>query len=174
MNASTNPNAASDTATDTTANASSDKPYATTVWFLNGPNANLYGLDANKTYGSDSFPTLRERCEKKAAALELHLNFVQSNWEGQLVDWIQQARGDAQGVIINAAGLTYSSIPILDALLSFPGRIVEVHMSNIWRRESFRHHSYISKAADGVIAGLGADGYELAIEAMARLIRRPT
>jgi len=174
MNASTNPNAASDTATDTTTNASSDKPYATTVWFLNGPNANLYGLDANKTYGSDSFPTLRERCEKKAAALELNLNFVQSNWEGQLVDWIQQARGDAQGVIINAAGLTYSSIPILDALLSFPGRIVEVHMSNIWRRESFRHHSYISKAADGVIAGLGADGYELAIEAMARLIRRPT
>lgn len=144
-----------------------------TVWFLNGPNANLYGLDANKTYGSESFPMLQERCEKKAAALDLKLNFVQSNYEGQLVDWIQQARGDAQGVIINAAGLTYSSVPILDALLSFPGRIIEVHMSNIWRRESFRHHSYISKAADGVIAGLGAEGYELAIEAMARLIRKP-
>ncbi|ALM85604.1 type II 3-dehydroquinate dehydratase [Bordetella sp. N] len=144
-----------------------------TVWFLNGPNANLYGLDANKTYGSESFPMLQERCEKKAAALNLKLNFVQSNYEGQLVDWIQQARGDAQGVIINAAGLTYSSVPILDALLSFPGRIIEVHMSNIWRRESFRHHSYISKAADGVIAGLGAEGYELAIEAMARLIRKP-
>ncbi|AYD66776.1 3-dehydroquinate dehydratase [Achromobacter sp. B7] len=147
-------------------------PTAATVWFLNGPNANLYGLDANKTYGTESFPVLRERCERKAASLGLTLNFVQSNHEGQLIDWIQEARGDAQGIIINAAGLTYSSIPILDALLSFPGRIIEVHMSNIWRREAFRHHSYISKAADGVIAGLGGEGYELAIDAMARLIAR--
>lgn len=145
----------------------------TTVWFLNGPNANLYGLDTNQVYGSESFPVLQQRCERKAAALQMALHFVQSNHEGQLVDWIQQARGTAQGIIINAAGLTYSSIPILDALLSFPGRIIEVHMSNIWRRESFRHHSYISKAADGVIAGLGGEGYELALEAMARLIRRP-
>ncbi|MEB6660092.1 3-dehydroquinate dehydratase [Achromobacter ruhlandii] len=143
-----------------------------TLWFLNGPNANLYGLDANKTYGSDSFPVLRERCERKAASLGLGLRFLQSNHEGQLVDWIQEARGQAPGLIINAAGLTYSSVPILDALLAFPGRIIEVHMSNIWRRESFRHHSYVSKAADGVIAGLGGDGYELAIEAMARLIAR--
>ncbi|MBC9903699.1 type II 3-dehydroquinate dehydratase [Achromobacter xylosoxidans] len=145
---------------------------SSTVWFLNGPNANLYGLDANKTYGSDSFPVLQQRCENKAASLGIRLNFVQSNHEGQLVDWIQEARGSAQGVIINAAGLTYSSVPILDALLAFPGRIIEVHMSNIWRREAFRHHSYISKAADGVIAGLGGDGYELAIEAMSRLINR--
>jgi 3-dehydroquinate dehydratase-2 len=143
------------------------------IWFLNGPNANLYGLDANKTYGSDSFPTLQARCERRAASLGLGLRFVQSNHEGQLVDWIQEARGTAPGLIINAAGLTYSSVPILDALLAFPGRIIEVHMSNIWRREPFRHHSYISKAADGVIAGLGGDGYELAIEAMARLIARP-
>ncbi len=150
----------------------STTPTSCTVWFLNGPNANLYGLDANKTYGSDSFPVLQQRCENKAASLGIQLNFVQSNHEGQLVDWIQEARGTAQGVIINAAGLTYSSVPILDALLSFPGRIIEVHMSNIWRREAFRHHSYISKAADGVIAGLGGDGYELAIEAMARLIHR--
>lgn len=144
-----------------------------TIWFLNGPNANLYGLDANKTYGAESFPALRDRCEKKAASLNLQLHFVQSNHEGQLIDWIQEARGDAQGIIINAAGLTYSSIPILDALMAFPGRIIEVHMSNIWRREAFRHHSYISKAADGVIAGLGGEGYELAIEAMSRLIARP-
>lgn len=149
-------------------------PKSSTVWFLNGPNANLYGLDANKTYGSDSFPVLQQRCESKAASLGIQLNFVQSNYEGQLVDWIQEARGSAQGVIINAAGLTYSSVPILDALLSFPGKIIEVHMSNIWRREAFRHHSYISKAADGVIAGLGGDGYELAIEAMSRLINRST
>ncbi|APX76890.1 3-dehydroquinate dehydratase [Achromobacter insolitus] len=149
-------------------------PSSSRVWFLNGPNANLYGLDANKTYGSNSFPVLQQRCESKAASLGIQLNFVQSNYEGQLVDWIQEARGTAQGVIINAAGLTYSSVPILDALLSFPGRIIEVHMSNIWRREAFRHHSYISKAADGVIAGLGGDGYELAIEAMSRLINRST
>jgi len=150
----------------------STTPTSSTVWFLNGPNANLYGLDANKTYGTDSFPVLQQRCENKAASLDIQLNFVQSNHEGLLVDWIQEARGTAQGIIINAAGLTYSSVPILDALLSFPGRIIEVHMSNIWRREAFRHHSYISKAADGVIAGLGGDGYELAIEAMSRLIGR--
>lgn len=144
---------------------------AADIWFLNGPNANLYGLDANQVYGQDSFPTLAARCQAKAGALGLTLNFVQSNWEGQLVDWIQQARASSKGVIINAAGLTYSSVPILDALLSFPGKIIEVHMSNIWRRESFRHHSYISKAANGVIAGLGGDGYELAIEAMSRLIK---
>jgi 3-dehydroquinate dehydratase II len=144
--------------------------HAAKVWFLNGPNANLYGLDANKAYGSESFPMLQQRCEEKAAALRIALTFVQSNYEGQLIDWIQQARSD-QGIIINAAGLTYTSVPLLDALLAFPGRIIEVHMSNIWKREPFRHHSYISKAADGIIAGLGADGYELAIEAMARLIR---
>ena len=143
------------------------------VYFLNGPNANLYGLDANKVYGTDSFPVLKERCERKAAELGIDLRFLQSNYEGQLVDWIQEARSEAKGVIINAAGLTYSSVPILDALLSFGGPIIEVHMSNIWRRESFRHHSYISKAADGVIAGLGGMGYELAIVAMSRLIHRP-
>ena len=145
-----------------------------TVWFLNGPNANLYGLDSNKNYGTDSFPVLQSRCEQKAASLEVRLRFLQSNHEGQLIDWIQEARGAADGIVINAAGLTYTSIPILDALLSFPGKIIEAHMSNIWKREPFRHHSYISKVADGVIAGLGADGYELAIEAVARLVRKNT
>lgn len=143
-----------------------------TIWFLSGPNANLYGLDANKTYGSDSFPVLQSRCEQKAASLNADLRFLQSNYEGQLVDWIQEARGVADGIIINAAGLTYSSIPILDALLSFPGKIIEAHMSNIWKREPFRHHSYISKVADGVIAGLGGDGYEFAIEAVTRLVQK--
>ncbi len=142
------------------------------IWFLNGPNTNLYGLDANKTYGSDSFPVLQSRCEQRAAALNAELRFLQSNHEGQLVDWIQEARGVADGIIINAAGLTYSSIPILDALLAFPGKIIETHMSNIWKREPFRHHSYISKVADGVIAGLGGDGYEFAIEAVTRLVQK--
>ncbi len=142
-----------------------------TIFFLNGPNANLYGLDAGGTYGQDSFETLRHRCEVKAHALDIKLAFLQSNYEGQLVDWIQEARGAASGVIINAAGLTYSSIPILDALLAYSGPIIEVHMSNIWKREAFRHHSYISKAATGVIAGLGGLGYEVAIASMVQLIR---
>ncbi|HVL08326.1 MAG TPA: type II 3-dehydroquinate dehydratase, partial [Burkholderiaceae bacterium] len=100
-----------------------------TIWFLNGPNANLYGLDANNTYGTDSFPVLQSRCEQKAASVNAEFRFLQSNYEGQLVDWIQEARGVADGIIINAAGLTYSSVPILDALLSFPGKIIETHMS---------------------------------------------
>ena len=142
------------------------------VWFLNGPNANLYGLDASKTYGSDSFPVLQSRCERKAASLDVRLRFLQSKHECQLIDWIQEARGIAAGNIIKPAGLTYNTIPILDALLSFPGKIIEAHMSNIWKREPFRHHSYVSRAAHGVIAGLGGDGYELAIEAIAGLVRK--
>lgn len=158
--------------TETTLPPHPHRPGPVRVWFLNGPNANLYGLDASGQYGSESFPTLQARCERKAASLDVALRFVQSNHEGQLIDWIQEARAAADGIVINAAGLTYSSIPILDALLSFPGSIVECHMSNIWKREPFRHHSFVSRAAHGVIAGLGGDGYELAIEAVARLVRK--
>jgi 3-dehydroquinate dehydratase-2 len=142
-----------------------------TVFFLNGPNANLYGLDPSGAYGRHSFVELRERCQTRAATLSLNLEFRQSNHEGQLIDWIQEACGSAQGIIVNAAGLTYTSIAILDALLAFPGPIIEAHMSNIWKREPFRHHSYISKAATGVIAGLGAIGYELALDAVAELLQ---
>jgi 3-dehydroquinate dehydratase II len=140
------------------------------VLFLNGPNANLYGLDAKGTYGTESFPAIEARCRKHAAAIGIDLDFRQSNSEGQLIDWIQEGRQTASGLIINGAGLTYTSIAILDALLAFEKPIIEVHMSNIYRREPFRHHSYISKAATGIIAGLGAMGYELAITAMARLL----
>jgi 3-dehydroquinate dehydratase II len=140
------------------------------VYFLNGPNANLYGLDRNGTYGRDSFTAIRKRCEGHAASLGLTLDFRQSNYEGVLVDWIQEARVKAAGLVINAAGLTYTSIAILDALLAFEGPIIEAHMSNIWKREPFRHHSYVSRAATGVVAGLGALGYELALTAVARLI----
>ncbi|QCI67311.1 type II 3-dehydroquinate dehydratase [Phreatobacter stygius] len=142
-----------------------------TIFFINGPNANLYGLDPGGTYGSDSFPVLQARCEAHARGLGLTLDFRQSNHEGVLVDWIQEARGGAAGLVINAAGLTYTSVPILDALLAFGKPVVEVHMSNIWKREAFRHHSYVSKAATGVIAGLGGLGYELAITAAATLVR---
>lgn len=142
------------------------------VYFLNGPNANLYGLTDKGTYGSDTFATLQSRCESEAQRSSIALTFRQSNSEGQLIDWIQEAIGKADGVIINGAGLTYTSIALLDALLAFPGPVVEVHMSNIYRREAFRHHSYISKAATGIVAGLGADGYELAVVAMRRLLDR--
>ena len=140
------------------------------VYFLNGPNANLYGLDTSGTYGSESFASIEARCQRHAAALGLSLDFRQSNHEGVLVDWIQEARLHSDALVINAAGLSYSSVPILDALLAFDGPIIEAHMSNIWKRESFRHHSFISKAATGVIAGLGALGYELALTAVAELL----
>ena len=145
----------------------------TTVMFLNGPNANLYGLDKTGTYGSDSFPQIEAACIAKAAALGFTLDFRQSNHEGVLVDWIQEARQSCAGLLINAAGLTYTSVPILDALLAFDGPILECHMSNIWKREPFRHHSYVSKAATGVIAGLGLRGYLLGLAAMAELIAEP-
>ncbi|ETK21923.1 type II 3-dehydroquinate dehydratase [Pseudomonas sp. FH1] len=140
------------------------------VFFLNGPNANLYGLDKTGTYGSESFSNIEARCQDLAATLGLTLDFRQSNHEGVLVDWIQEARLNADAIVINAAGLSYSSVPILDALLAFDGPILEAHMSNIWKRESFRHHSYVSKAATGVIAGLGALGYQLALTAVAELL----
>ena len=141
------------------------------VMFLNGPNANLYGLDPDGTYGTESYPALKVRCEAHARGLGVALDFRQSNHEGVLVDWIQEARGRCHGLVINAAGLTYSSVPILDALLAFGKPIIEAHMSNIWKREPFRHRSYVSKAATGVVAGLGGLGYELAITAVATLAR---
>lgn len=134
--------------------------------FLNGPNANLYGLDPKGTYGTDSFPEIEAACRARAAELGLKLEFRQSNHEGVLIDWIQDARRDCDGLLINAAGLTYTSIAILDALLAFEGPIIECHMSNIWKREPFRHQSFVSKAATGVIAGLGVKGYLLGLTAM--------
>ena len=142
---------------------------ATTIFFINGPNANLYGLDPSGTYGSESFPAIEARCQAHAAALGVTLDFRQSNHEGVIVDWIQEARAKADAIVINAAGLTYTSIAILDALLAFPKPIIEAHMSNVYRREPFRHHSFVSKAATGIVAGLGALGYELAISAAAKL-----
>lgn len=140
------------------------------VFFLNGPNANLYGLDPAAPYGTEAFPDIEERCRKHAESAGVALDFRQSNHEGVLVDWIQEARHAADGLIINGAGLTYTSIAILDALLALAKPVIEVHMSNIYRREPFRHRSFVSKAATGIVAGLGPLGYELAITAMARLL----
>lgn len=141
-----------------------------TVRFLNGPNANLYGLDPSGTYGTDSFASIEAACMKQAEALGFTLEFRQTNHEGVMVDWIQDARQNCSGLLINAAGLTYTSVSILDALLAFDGPIIECHMSNIWKREPFRHHSFVSKAATGVVAGLGLTGYLLALGAMKTLI----
>ena len=142
------------------------------ILFLNGPNANLYGLDAKGTYGTESFPQIAARCSSHAQSLGASLDFRQSNHEGELIDWIQAARGETDGLIINGAGLTYTSIAILDALLAYEKPIIEVHMSNIYKREPFRHHSYISKAATGIVAGLGPLGYELAITALLKLVEK--
>lgn len=144
------------------------------IMFLNGPNANLYGLDPKGAYGSDSFPQIEAACLVRAEELGFELSFRQSNHEGVLIDWIQEARLTCDGLLINAAGLTYTSVAILDALLAFDGPIIECHMSNIWKREAFRSHSYISKAATGVIAGLGVQGYLLGLSAMDALTEEKT
>lgn len=137
------------------------------IYVLNGPNLNLLGTREPEVYGRETLQDLQTRCEAKAAALGFALDFRQSNHEGELVAWIQEARTEAAGLIVNAGALTHTSIAMLDALLACPVPSVEVHLSNIFTREPFRHHSYISKAAKGVICGFGALGYELAIEALA-------
>ena len=137
------------------------------VYVLNGPNLNLLGVREPTIYGRETLADVQASCEAAAARLDLAVEFRQSNHEGQLIDWIQEARGIAAGIIINPAGYTTTSIAILDALKTFEGPIVEVHISNIHQREAFRHHSYVSLAATGVIAGLGTQGYLLALEAMA-------
>jgi len=146
------------------------------IYVLNGPNLNLLGSREPEVYGKDTLNDVRAKCEAKAKAFGLAIDFRQSNHEGELVAWIQEARTDAAGLIINAGALTHTSIPMLDALLACPTPSVEVHLSNIFTREPFRHHSYISKAVKGVICGFGANSYELAIEALAGLIasKRPS
>jgi 3-dehydroquinate dehydratase-2 len=144
---------------------------APTILILNGPNLNLLGVREPQTYGRETLADIEEACLERAAQLGVALEFRQSNHEGQLIDWIQEARETADGIILNAGALTHTSIAIHDALIAAELPVVEVHLSNIYRRESFRHHSYVSPVAKGVIAGLGPHGYELALEAMARLLQ---
>ena len=141
-----------------------------TVFVLNGPNLNLLGVRDPSIYGRDTLGDIEERCAARAAALDLELDFRHTNHEGQLVDWIQEAREAADGIVLNAGALTHTSVAVLDALYAAEVPVIEVHLSNIFRREQFRHHSYVSLAARGVICGLGALGYELALEALADLI----
>jgi 3-dehydroquinate dehydratase-2 len=141
-----------------------------TVFILNGPNLNLLGVREPATYGYDTLGDVEQRCLARAQALDLGIDFRQTNHEGQLVDWIHEAREAADGTILNAGALTHTSVAVLDALNAADVPIIEVHLSNIFRRESFRHHSYVSRAARGGIFGLGPQGYELALEAIASVI----
>jgi 3-dehydroquinate dehydratase-2 len=144
------------------------------VLVLNGPNLNLLGSREPAVYGRDTLDDVRRLCETRAAELGLAVDFRQSNHEGTLVDWVHEARGKAAAIVINAGALTHTSIALLDALSAVELPVIEVHLSNIFRRESFRHHSYVSLVAKGVICGLGPTGYALALEAVRGLVAPPT
>ena len=140
------------------------------VTVLNGPNLNLLGKREPEIYGYETLADVESECSTLAAQYGIQCKFQQSNHEGQLIDWIQQAREDSEGIIINPGAYSHTSIGILDALNAFAGIVLEVHVSNIHKRESFRHHSYVSHRADGVIAGFGVQGYTLAIQRMVMLL----
>lgn len=143
------------------------------VYVLNGPNLNLLGLREPEVYGAETLADIEAACHDLARELGLGLCFHQSNAEHEIVGWLHEARTEAAGIVINPAAFTHTSIAIHDALRACPCPIVEVHLSNIHARESFRHHSYVSAVASAVIAGCGGQGYRFALERLARLIVKP-
>jgi len=143
-----------------------------TIYILNGPNLNLLGTREPDVYGATTLDDIEKACRTVAARHQLGVEFRQSNSEGELVDWIQEAGRSAAGLIVNAGAYTHTSVALLDALKAADIPIIEVHLSNIFAREPFRHHSYVSPAATGVICGLGAVGYELAIEAVGSIVAK--
>jgi 3-dehydroquinate dehydratase II len=140
------------------------------VYMLNGPNLNLLGKRQPDIYGHETLADIEKACRILAGELKFDLKFHQSNREYEMIDWIHEARETASGIVINPAAFTHTSVAILDALNAFDGPVIEVHLSNVHKREVFRHHSYVSTRADGVIAGFGPQGYELALRRIARLI----
>ncbi len=138
------------------------------VLILNGPNLNLLGTREPEIYGTTTLDEIEALCRRRGNELGIEVDCRQSNGEGQLVDWIQEARGAYNGLILNPGAYSHTSIALLDALLAVGLPVIEVHLSNIHRREPFRSQSYVSKAATGVIAGFGAPGYLMALEALAR------
>ncbi len=140
------------------------------VLILNGPNLNLLGTREPEIYGRLTLPALEEACRAKGQALGMTVECRQSNHEGELVTWIQEARDVQDGLVINAGAYTHTSVALLDALRAADLPVIEVHLSNIFQREAFRHHSYISEAANGVICGLGKIGYFLALQALAEIL----
>ena len=143
------------------------------VAVFNGPNLNTLGTREPEKYGTATLDDVESLCAEAAEDLGLAIDFRQSNLEGELVGWIQECRGRAHGIVINPAGYTTTSVAILDALVAVGLPVIEVHITNIHRREEFRQHSLVSKTAVGVIAGLGVTGYALALEAMAGMIHEP-
>jgi 3-dehydroquinate dehydratase-2 len=140
------------------------------IYVLNGPNLNLLGKRQPAIYGRETLADVERDCARVAAEHGLRIRFEQSNAEHQIIDWIHEARDEAAGIVINPAAFTHTSLAILDALNAFEPPVIEVHISNVHKRESFRHHSYVSLRADGVIAGLGTQGYQFAIRRVAALI----
>ena len=141
------------------------------ILVLNGPNLNLLGTREPAIYGRATLAEIAKTTKARASQLGFGVDFRQSNSESELVSWVQEARTGFVGVIVNAGAYTHTSIAILDALAALEVPVVEVHLSNIFRREAFRHHSFVSQAATGIVAGLGPKGYELAVEAIAHLAR---
>jgi len=143
------------------------------VYVLNGPNLNLLGKRQPHIYGHETLADVEADCRKLAKELGLEIRFHQSNREYEIIDWIHEAREAACGIVINPAAFTHTSVAILDALNTFEGTVIEVHISNVHKREEFRHHSYVSLRADGVMAGLGTQGYTLALRRVAHLQDKP-
>ena len=137
---------------------------------LNGPNLNMLGVRQPDIYGRTTLADVRAMVEQEAASLGVSVDFRQSNHEGVLIDWVHEARGQADAIVINPGGLTHTSVALMDALAAAEKPVVELHLSNVHRREDFRHHSYVSLVATGVICGLGVAGYALALRAMAGLL----
>lgn len=140
------------------------------VFVINGPNLNMLGLREPDVYGHETLAGLEERCRTKAKSLGLDISFRQSNLEGEIVTWIQEARSAASGLILNAGAYTHTSVAIHDALRIAELPLIEVHLSNIYKREPFRHHSYVSSVANGVLCGFGGHGYELALDAIHKIL----
>jgi 3-dehydroquinate dehydratase-2 len=140
------------------------------ILILNGPNLNMLGAREPEIYGSDTLEGIGMACQHKGQTLGMSVDFRQSNEEGELVSWIQTAAADFSGIVLNAAAYSHTSIAILDALRAADLPVIEVHLSNVYRRESFRSHSYVSQAALGVICGLGSQGYLLALDALAKIL----
>ena len=140
------------------------------ILFINGPNINLLGEREQSQYGSITYNEIKELCIKKSSELDIKIKFVQSNIEGEIVTWIQKAKVDQDGIIINAAGFTHTSVAIRDALQIFHKIKIELHISNIYKREEFRKKSLISDVVNGGIFGLGSNGYILAIMAIHKIL----
>ena len=140
------------------------------LFVLNGPNLNMLGVREPEKYGTATLDDVEALCAETAEEFGLAIDFRQTNGEGELVSWVQECRGRASGIVINPAGYSFTSIALLDALVAVRLPVIEVHLTNIHRREAFRHVSYVSRAATGVICGLGPQGYALALRAMTDML----